>query len=850
MTGTCSQPSGNWSAQCLPSRVGGFPDELTVRLGRLGAGLPDLLLQVTDDLVAGGRELDPSALAARVLELAGREPGGAELYLLHYHLLTAEPAVEPLFIHLADDLNRAARFIELWQRIRERWPVHLLQKLIEWCRLVAGQHPDYVNLLLEQTERLPCSRPALVDVWLEAGLPSLRHNFAAGSAYLRLESATSIQKLRDLQGSVDFCEVRRRFELYARAMAGFPIGFELQEAQEPLSGVCCFSGNRLYVRPSLDERDSRQGNLELYKLAVAHQLAIFEAGSGDFCWQASRDPLRDYLAAFADPDLAARLFRLVEGTRLDAFLMQCFAGLVPLVQLAWREARDKVKTAPTGSRQALMADLVRVSLGASPDSVASDSVEAALLLMKVTEGGAEVSATAELVDRLYPCFVQRPQVDGFDARPEETILHRGRLALDELALQAQLGSLEERIASQTEEDVTLSFALDPDRTRVEQVRKGAASGDDSEFVTELPSDVQPPEADDAEEGGVSQLHDLLQTQLPEGPQLREFFYDEWDHEIADYRPRWCRLVEKRLEDRGSEAVQIILRENSRLARDIKRQLQSVKPEMLRKVKARREGEELDLERVLDAIIDRRSGRTPDDRIYIQRQRTQRDIATLFLLDMSASTDEKLEDVPEWAMNGEDESGEEEEEELWRTLARREAAPARRIIDMEREAVVLMAEALEALGDSYAVCGFSGYGRSQVEFFVGKGFDEPWSAATQGRIASIQPCRSTRMGPAIRHAMNLLAATEARMQNLIIVSDGYPQDHDYGPDRNSRTYGIEDTARALVEVKRRGMQAFCLTVDPAGNDYLREMCPDRQYMVIQQLDQLPAELSRVYRSMAS
>ena len=128
---------------------------------------------------------------------------------------------------------------------------------------------------------------------------------------------------------------------------------------------------------------------------------------------------------------------------------------------------------------------------------------------------------------------------------------------------------------------------------------------------------------------------------------------------------------------------------------------------------------------------------------------------------------------------------------------------KRIIDLEKESVVLMSEALEELGDTYAVCGFSGYGREQVDYFLCKDFDEPLNYRTKGRIGGIKPCRSTRMGPAIRHATRSLIRTECRIKALIIISDGYPQDYDYGKDRNSREYGIMDTMKALTESRQQG-----------------------------------------------
>ena len=107
-----------------------------------------------------------------------------------------------------------------------------------------------------------------------------------------------------------------------------------------------------------------------------------------------------------------------------------------------------------------------------------------------------------------------------------------------------------------------------------------------------------------------------------------------------------------------------------------------------------------------------------------------------------------------------------------------------------------------------------------------------------------------MGPAIRHASRMLQETDAKVKALIILSDGYPQDFDYGSDRSSKIYGIRDTAKALVEASGFGVISFCLTVDPSGHDYLKEMCPAKKYMVMQDISQLPTELSKIYQSLTT
>jgi nitric oxide reductase activation protein len=162
----------------------------------------------------------------------------------------------------------------------------------------------------------------------------------------------------------------------------------------------------------------------------------------------------------------------------------------------------------------------------------------------------------------------------------------------------------------------------------------------------------------------------------------------------------------------------------------------------------------------------------------------------------------------------------------------------------------MCDALQVLGDRFAVYGFSGEGRDGVDFPVVKEFHDPMSVRTWAALSAMAPRRYTRMGPAIRHATHKLRNEPVRTKVLIVLSDGYPQDVDYGPDRTDREYGLEDTARALREAEAHGVVTFCMTIDPAGHDYLRRMCPESRYLVIDDVTALPDELVKVYRTLTS
>ncbi len=338
-----------------------------------------------------------------------------------------------------------------------------------------------------------------------------------------------------------------------------------------------------------------------------------------------------------------------------------------------------------------------------------------------------------------------------------------------------------------------------------------------------------------------------------------YLYDEWDYQIQDYRRGWCRLNEIVLDEDETSFIQDTKQRHAELLNQIRQQFQLLKPELFKKIKRLIDGEEIDLDSAIEARIDRRAGNMPSEKVYTRRQKRDRDVAAAFLLDMSASTDDEVPETPETEDLDTPEPTPPRQfdfsgfvvEDYYQAPAKPQKDPnRRRIIDVEKEALVLMAEALETLGDAYAVYGFSGYGRDQVEFFVAKEFTETYDSRSQGRIAAMKPHRSTRMGPAIRHAIRKLERQDARIKTLLMLSDGYPQDFDYGKDRKSKDYGIQDTMMALREAQLKGIQTFCITVDPSGHDYLREMCPDQQYLVIDDITALPDELPKVYRGLTT
>jgi nitric oxide reductase activation protein len=334
---------------------------------------------------------------------------------------------------------------------------------------------------------------------------------------------------------------------------------------------------------------------------------------------------------------------------------------------------------------------------------------------------------------------------------------------------------------------------------------------------------------------------------------RSFRYDEWDYLNRRYLPRWCRVFEQRLAP-DLEADLGVLQAVIRAHRSgVQKRLEQIKPLGYQRVFRVADGDELDFNAVIQARQDIRAGLSPDERVYSRRDRVHRDVCAVFLVDLSASTDDPVEAPPPAPAPDDD-----HDSFLWgrASAPAKEIAPTeteqgadaepRRIIDVQREAMLVMSAALEQLGDSYGVYGFSGYGRDCVELFVAKEPGERFSRNTLAAIAGMKPKRSTRMGPAIRHSVRKLLDSGNALKVLLIISDGFPQDCDYGPERGEHEYGVQDTARALQEAQDKGVETFCVTVDRSGHDYLKRMCPAARYLVIEEIEDLPEQLSKVYQ----
>jgi len=288
-----------------------------------------------------------------------------------------------------------------------------------------------------------------------------------------------------------------------------------------------------------------------------------------------------------------------------------------------------------------------------------------------------------------------------------------------------------------------------------------------------------------------------------------FRYDEWDCTRKAHRKRWCALREREIQaDYASPFVGATLHKYRGHIKSLRRNFEALRDEY-RVLKKQPDGESLDYDALVEAIADARSGMEMTSRIYRKAHRVERNIAVILMVDMSGST------------------------QGWINIA-------------QREALILLAEALGSLDDRYAIYGFSGNTRKRCEIYKIKTFDDNYDAEIRARIAAIEPQDYTRMGVTIRHLSHLFDQVNARTKLLITLSDGKPDDYD----TYHGEYGIEDTRMALFEARQRGIHPFCITIDEEARDYLPHMYGDSSYVLIDDIDKLPYRISEVYRSLTT
>lgn len=289
----------------------------------------------------------------------------------------------------------------------------------------------------------------------------------------------------------------------------------------------------------------------------------------------------------------------------------------------------------------------------------------------------------------------------------------------------------------------------------------------------------------------------------------ELTYPEWDYTRKAYLPAHCRVLARPAAETG-EAWEADA-ESRRRIRRVRRQFEALRPktEILR---AQPDGDELDIDALVRARSDFSAGGTPSDRVHLASRRQARDLAVTTLVDVSLSTDAWMDD--------------------------------RRVLDIEKEALLVLAHGIAACDDDHAILTFTSRRRNWVRIETVKGHDEPLNAPVIRRIGALKPGFYTRIGAAIRHASAGLQERPNHQKLLLVLTDGKPNDVDHYEGR----FGIEDTRRAVIEARRAGLAVFGVTVDREAQSYFPAIFGTGGYAIVSRIANLPAALPAIYRSL--
>ena len=657
-----------------------------------------------------------------------------------------------------------------------------------------------LNILLAQAPR--ALRPMLekLDIllgfltlgglrrWAMWGISAYRNDFAAQASYFGLESEESHAIMKKEQRGVLFVDSQRRLIMYLRALWG----------------------RDFFLRPTSGDFESREG----YRPYIEHYYIHLPDAFDDFKFEENSDDehtvkgMEVFRASAAhaaahivyseyNPDneqltsLQKALIGLVEDARVEALAARDFPGLKPL----WVSL---LPADPAADHFSGLFD--RISRALLDESYKADThpmVQAARsLFTKVDERmedpqtaieiGLQLAEQAEALQIKYNPAQYNPanpyRDDNRYLWEEQTSELEGMLLPGQVNQERKYVSL-----------LDMVFGLDVE-----------FAGDDAQEIWVLATEF-------FEDDGIS-----LNEREGKTPVASPVHYKEWDYQTQLERPNWATVLEKRPRLGEPEAIDESVERNKPIVQRLKHLIEAVQPQGVVRQRKMEEGDTIDINAAIEAMVDIRMGSQPDPRINIRTHLQIRDLSVILLIDLSESTNDRLRD------SDDDVS----------------------VLDLSREAAALLAEALDKVGDPFAIHGFDSNGRHDVEYYRIKDFDESYSDKTKARLAGMTGQLSTRMGAALRHAGSLLNQRASQKKMVLLLTDGEPADNDVRDPQYLRF----DTKKAVEELARSGIHTFCLSLDPYADQYVSNIFGVKNYLVLDNVRRLPEKLPALYLSM--
>jgi len=690
-----------------------------------------------------------------------------------------EERLDDIFVELDEDV--IAKFTEFDIQTQDDL-LGLIEKAASTSHGLAFQFGKRLPLAIELMEL------ETLEIWLNQAIDA----FDNKGLY------NAIEKLNELESVAKYAKDKLTgipFEDICGILEPFVIGLNGRKLSIDTGAQWYTDTETLYLPSMLNYFSEKQDNFSLYKCIAVHLWAQTWFGT----W---RVDLQQAIEPFENKNKATQWFHILEAIRLDACIEKELPGIHREMQ-----------------RLCQLADITPLC------EIDIPNVETLLLSTSSAED------SLEILHKNY--HIEPPSASHFHGsiKPEDVENTRNARLLKEKDQfrKAIAHIIEEKTGKQAEQ------LTDDEKQSIEAIPIADPEIPDG-FTYQLQLDgnpVEPPDGvkslmdsiiqdmglipDDylvaAGDGGYKITEDNNKpdsqnvwsgTYHEEGASLHK----EWDYKQQRYKKNWCAVRELEITPVYNRFIDKTLEKYSGLVKSLRRTFEVLRGED-KVLKKQPYGDDIDIDALVETLADVQSGMEMSERIFTKMHKEERNIAVIFMVDMSGST------------------------KGW-------------INEAERESLILLCEALETLGDRYAIYGFSGTTRKRCEVFRIKSFDDQYNDKTKGRICNIQPQEYTRLGVFIRHFTEMFNDIEAKTKLLITLSDGKPEDYDgYRGD-----YGIEDTRMALLETQREGIHPFCITIDSEARDYLPHMYGAANYIVLDEVNKLPLKVADIYRHITS
>jgi nitric oxide reductase activation protein len=653
-----------------------------------------------------------------------------------------------------------------------------------------GAYLQLVNTLLNQVPR--GLRPMMENLetllgqltlgglrrWATWGAHAHKTNFEEQISYFSLKSKESLAMLQKERKGTLFVDVQRRINMYLRALWA----------------------RDFFMRPTSGDFESREGYkpfIEDYFLHLPDAFDDYEGVPGLELYRATAAHCAAHLVYTTVPISAETLnplqmavISVIEDARVEALSIRAFPGL----KKVWAQLHT-VQADQTNTVGDYLNRLARALL----DSDFQDKDP------WIAQG---LALFAQAADRMTDNMISW-----------------------EIGVALAHGLLEKRIGFNPRTDVLTAPYRDDNRyfwefeefdfnksqsagfETVKQVRRHVSV---TEFANEIDCETAGDDAQEIwimseeffpyEDNGVS-----YNESEGKEPMSEPFHYAEWDYQIQLERPAWATVIENRSKAGDLQVIDQITADNKQIASRLKFLLDAMQPQGVQRIRKLEDGDEIDINAAISSMMDFRMGLQPDPRIMMRSVRKVRDISVMVLLDLSESTNEKV--------LGQDQS----------------------VLDLTRQACVLLSDAINKIGDPFAIHGFCSDGRHDVQYYRFKDFEQPYNELPKSRLAGMTGQLSTRMGAAIRHATHYLNNQRTSKKLLMVITDGEPADVDV----RDPQYLRYDAKKSVEDASRNGISTFCMTLDPRADQYVSRIFGAKNYMIVDQIARLPEKLPLLY-----